>query len=36
MIPESGNRFSEKIMLKQKSWTMVPIQLDRIMVQTLI
>jgi hypothetical protein len=27
-----GNRFSEKIMLKQKSWTMIPIQSKRIMV----
>jgi len=33
MIPKSGNRFSEKIMLnKTKSWTMIPVQLDRIMV----
>jgi len=30
MIPKSRNRFSEKIMLKQKS--MIPIQPDRIMV----
>jgi hypothetical protein len=30
MIPKSGNRFSEKIMLKQEA--MIPFQLDRIMV----
>jgi hypothetical protein len=32
MIPKSGNRFSEKIMLRQKDLTMIPMQLDRIMV----
>jgi hypothetical protein len=27
-----GNRFSKKIMLKQESQTMIPVQPDRIMV----
>jgi hypothetical protein len=32
MIPKSGNRFSEKDHAQTKSQTMIPIQLDRIMV----
>jgi hypothetical protein len=32
MIPKSGHRFSEKIMLKTKSQTMIAIQSDQIMV----
>jgi len=32
MIPKSGNRFSEKIMLKTKNPDHDPIQFDRIMV----
>jgi hypothetical protein len=32
MIPKSGNRFSEKIMLKQEEARPWSIQLDRIMV----
>jgi len=32
MIPKSGNRFSEKIMLKRKNLDQDPIHSDRIMV----
>jgi len=32
MIPKSGNRFSEKIMLKRKNLDHDPIQWNRIMV----
>jgi hypothetical protein len=33
MIPKSGNRFSEKIMLKQKGWSAVTILRNRITLQ---
>jgi hypothetical protein len=32
MIPKSGNRFSEKIMLQDDGLDHDPVQLDRIMV----